>query len=60
MITIERLVEADFETAGIVLDTAYQNSGSVDRLRINFSTQPDGWFCAKLNDELVGVVGAVI
>src|SRR5215813_9416335 len=60
MITISNLTTDDFEAAGIVLDTAYQNTGAGERLPTNYSIQPDGWFCARSNGELVGVVAAVI
>jgi predicted N-acetyltransferase YhbS len=55
---ITQLTESDFPAAGQVLDIAYEGTNLVNALVKNFSVQPDGWFCAKNNGQLVGIVGA--
>ncbi len=59
MIEVTPLTEADIDAAGIVLDAAYGRIGLANALRDNAALQPDGWFCARLDGEIVGVVGAV-
>ena len=55
---IAELTESDFPVAGQVLDMAYDGTNLVNALVKNFSVQPDGWFCARQDGQLVGLVGA--
>lgn len=59
MIKISTLTEADFGAAGVVLDAAYDGIGLTNKLKNNFVLQPDGWFCAWLDEQIVGVGGAI-
>jgi GNAT superfamily N-acetyltransferase len=59
-ITIRQMLPADLEAAGLIAMSAYgQKQSSEAVLRRYLTIQPDGWYLALLNDEPVGLGGAI-
>ncbi len=60
-LVIRRMTEADFESADVVLRAAFGTPDNrIADLRRYSGLQPDGWFVAEVDGNLVGTVGAVI
>src|SRR5512139_2473172 len=57
-VTIAHLSAADVPEAGEVLDAAFGRAGMILGLSRVFALQGDGWFCARRDGRIIGVVGA--
>jgi ribosomal protein S18 acetylase RimI-like enzyme len=58
-ISIRELVDADLETADAILKLAFRGSTSrLYDLQLYRHIQPDGWFVASQEEQLIGMVGA--
>ena len=59
-VTIRSLSEADLDSADAILQSGFGSSGRFkDEVRRYLLIQPDGWLIATLDDQPVGMVGAV-
>lgn len=59
-LSVRHLTKADLEVAGTIAMAAYERTQSMEaEVRRSLALQPDGWFLALLDEEPVGLGGAV-
>ena len=58
MIEIVHLEPADLPAAAAVIEAAFGRPGAGESLRRGYELQPQGYFCARRDGEIVGTVGA--